>query len=48
MVLKKDQFDVKAKLGEKVDYAIVHSELDNLRQFTWNWLTNALKERNIL
>lgn len=48
MVRKNDQFDVKAKLAEKVDYAVVHSELDNLRQFTWNWLTNALKERNIL
>lgn len=48
MVRKNDQFDVKTKLVEKVDYAVVHSELDNLRQFTWNWLTNALKERNIL
>lgn len=48
MVRKNDQFDVKAKLAEKVDYILVHSELDNLRQFTWNWLTNALKERNIL
>lgn len=48
MVRKNDQFDVKAKLDEKVDYAVVHSELDNLRQYTWNWLTNALKERNIL
>lgn len=48
MVRKNDQFDVKAKLAEKVDYAVVHNELDNLRKFTWNWLTNALKERNIL
>lgn len=48
MVRKNDQFYVKAKLAEKVDYAVVHSELDNLRQFTWNWLTNALKERNIV
>lgn len=48
MVRKNDQFDVKARLAEKVDHAVVHSELDNLRQFTWNWLTNALKERNIL
>lgn len=48
MVRKNDLFDVKAKLDEKVDYAVVHSELDNLRQLTWNWLTNALKERNIL
>lgn len=48
MVRKNDQFDVKAKLAEDVDYTVVHSELDNLRQFTWNWLTNALKERNIL
>lgn len=48
MVRKNDQFDVKAKLAEEVDYTVVHNELDNLRQFTWNWLTNALKERNIL
>ena len=48
MVRKNDQFDVKAKLAEDVDYAIVHGELGKLRQFTWDWLTNALKERNIL
>lgn len=48
MVRENDQFDVKAKLAEDVDYTVVHSELDNLRQFTWNWLTNALKKRNIL
>lgn len=48
MVRKNDQFDVKAKLAEEVDYTVVHNELDNLRQFTWNWLTNALIERNIL
>lgn len=48
MVRKNDQFDVKAKMAEEVDYTVVHNELDNLRQFTWNWLTNALIERNIL
>lgn len=48
MVRKNDQFDVKAKLAEEADYTGVHCELENLRQFTWNWLTNALKERNIL
>lgn len=48
MVRKNDQFDVKAKMAEEVDHTVVHNELDNLRQFTWNWLTNALIERNIL
>ena len=48
MVCKNEQFDVKAKIAEKVDYTIVHSELNKIRQFTWNWLTNALKERDIL
>lgn len=48
MVRKNDQFDVKAKLDEDVDYAVVHGELGKLRQFTWDWLNNALKERNIL
>lgn len=31
-----------------IDYTQVHSYIDNLRQFTWNWLTDALKEKNIL
>ena len=50
MVKKADaeNFDVEARLAEDVDYSVVHGELDNLRQFTWNWLQNALKERHIL
>ncbi len=50
MVKKTDaeKFDVEARLAEDVDYSVVHGELDNLRQFTWNWLQNALKERHIL
>ena len=50
MVKKGDaqKFDIKARLAENVDYTVVHTELDKLRKFTWNWLTDALKERNIL
>lgn len=50
MVKKADaaSFDVKKRLDEEVDYTMVHAELDKLRQFTWNWLTDALKDRNIL
>lgn len=50
MVRKSDYgcFDVKARLSENVDYSVVHNELSSLRKFTWDWLTGALKERNIL
>ena len=48
MVRKSDVFNVSDRLKEEVDYKVVHSELDKLRQFTWNWLEKALKERNIL
>ena len=48
MVRKSDVFNVADRLKEEVDYKVVHSELDKLRQFTWNWLEKALKERNIL
>lgn len=50
MVRKSDyeRFDVKARLTDNVDYSLVHGELGKLRKFTWNWLTGALKERNIL
>ena len=48
MVRKSDVFNVADRLKQEVDYKVVHSELDKLRQFTWNWLEKALKERNIL
>ena len=48
IVRKSDVFNVSDRLKEEVDYKVVHSELDKLRQFTWNWLEKALKERNIL
>ena len=48
MVRKSDVFNVADRLKEEVDYKVVHGELDKLRQFTWNWLEKALKERNIL
>lgn len=48
MVRKSDVFNVADRLKEEVDYKVVHGELDKLRQFTWNWLERALKERNIL
>lgn len=48
MVRKSDVFNVADRLNEEVDYKVVHGELDKLRQFTWNWLEKALKERNIL
>lgn len=48
MVRKSDVFNVADMLKEEVDYKVVHGELDKLRQFTWNWLEKALKERNIL
>lgn len=31
-----------------IDYTQVHAYIETLRKFTWNWLTDALKERNIL
>ena len=48
MVRKSDVFNVADRLKEEVDYKVVHGELDKLRQFTWNWLEKALKERKIL
>ncbi|MGM9699025.1 MAG: polysaccharide pyruvyl transferase family protein [Prevotella sp.] len=48
MVRKSDNFNVAERLREKVDYDTVYGELDKLRQFTWEWLRNALKEKNIL
>lgn len=47
MVRKSDVFNVADRLKEEVDYKVVHGELDKLRQFTWNWLEKALKERNM-
>lgn len=48
MVRKTDCFNVGERLMEEVDYDTVHGELDKLRRFTWEWLRNALKERDIL
>lgn len=48
MVRKTDDFNVPERLKEEFDYSIVHNELSKLRQFTWDWLKNALRERNIL
>lgn len=48
MVRKSDAFHVADRLKQEVDYKVVHSELDKLRQFTWSWLEKALKERKIL
>lgn len=35
-------------LAMDIDYTQVHANIEQLRQFTWNWLTDALKETNIL
>lgn len=42
------RFDANNRLDEDIDYYLVHEELNKLRTFTWNWLTEALKERHIL
>lgn len=31
-----------------IDYQVIDRELDSLRQFTWDWLSDALKESKIL
>ena len=31
-----------------IDYQVIDKELDGLRQFTWDWLSDALKESKIL
>lgn len=48
MVKKSDNFNAAERLKEEVDYDTVYDELDKLRQFTWAWLRNVLKEKNIL
>ena len=35
--------DVEKVLGAEIDYTAVHKALADFRQFTWNWLENALK-----
>lgn len=40
--------NIQSTLSLPINYNQVHTYLADLRQFTWDWLNNALKERNIL
>lgn len=40
--LLKGNEEVEKYLAEEIDYAPVHKKLGNLRQFTWNFIENAL------
>lgn len=44
IIKKESVFDIKAS----IDYQVIDKELNDLRQFTWNWLINALKESKVL
>ncbi len=44
IIRKDDTFDLHAS----INYNVIDSELDKLRQFTWNWLTDALKGCKLL
>lgn len=44
IIRKRDILDIKAP----IDYLTIDKELDSLRQFTWDWLTIALKDSKIL
>ena len=35
-------------IAMNIDYIQVHKDIESLRMFSWNWLQNALKERNVL
>lgn len=48
MVRKTDDFNAPERLKEEFDYSIINNELNKLRQFTWDWLKNVLRERSIL
>lgn len=36
------------ELNAAMDYSVIDAELDSLRQFTWNWLTEALKKCGVI
>ena len=44
IIRRKRNLDINAP----IDYQVIDKELDDLRQFTWNWLTDALKESKLL
>jgi len=48
MIRKMDVFKVEEKLGKDMDVLCMHHELDKLRQFTWEWLKDALKQCKVL
>lgn len=50
LVRKKDSFMWVAKEQKDVapDYEVIDKELERLRQFTWDWIKNALKECEVL
>ena len=41
-------WDIKKEIASKPDYDTIDRELGKLRSFTWNWLTDTLKDCKIL
>ena len=50
LVQKKDSesWNVKKEIDSQPDFDVVDRELGKLRQFTWDWLTDALKDCKVL
>lgn len=40
--------DPSIALKQEIDYSAVNKKVEDLRKFTWEWLTNSLKEAKIL
>lgn len=50
LVKKQDAelWNTEKRIAIEPDYDVVDHEFDTLRRFTWDWLTNALKESHVL
>lgn len=50
LVKKQDAelWNTEKRIAIEPDYDVVDHEFDKLRRFTWDWLTNALKESHVL
>ncbi len=40
--------DAKDVISSQIDYTSVHKKLSEMRELTWNWLTDCLKKENLL
>lgn len=50
LVRKQDavSWNVKEQIAKQPDYSMIDKELGQMRDFTWNWLTDALKDSGVL